>query len=247
MFLQNCGCCQPPCPCQNTVSLPRNVHSAFAPGWACAPNHAPPDEIKVLVEFTGESSSGWRVVGDARGPTSASLYTYTAPSPGDNKEYVLVRSQIGGGCVYMTPVQVIPNFRPQGEITIYPGVSIGSGWDAVMFAQFNPFGFYPQTDVLGIYLQTGPEIPWSNFQIGPGEDQLCSSDCVLSLTKSSGIGFSGVKYSLFPLPLLEPNAKLTGFRWAFCYSFGSDYRTGNFTYASNARCITVAIISVVEP
>lgn len=251
----NCGCCQPPCPCVNTTALPRNVHSVFAPGWACAPNHAPPDEITVRVEFTGESSSGWYVSGDARGPTSATLYTYTAPSPGDNKEYVLVRSQTGGNtnaCFYQTPAQLIFNpdgniigYRPQGQITIHPGVLIGNGWDAVMrVAGNNPYWFYPERDVLGIYVQSGAQIPWANFQVGPGEDQLCSPDCVLSSTKSSSV-FEGAKYSLFPLPLLEPNAKLIGFRWAFCYSFKSDYRTGSFTYASNARCITVAIISVV--
>lgn len=239
----NCGCCQPPCPCRNNAGLPRNVHSAFAPGWACAPGHEPPNQITVEVQHSGESISYWSVSGDANTLRSATRATATAPS-GTFRFTLIRRIETNGPCRYVSPLAVFSTgVRIEGDITINPGWLINNGWDAILTAPFNRFGFYDH-DVLGITTTYEPSIPWADFDVGPEGNQLCSPDCVLSQTKSSSL-FGNYRYSLSPLPLLEPNANLVGFQWAFCYSENTAYKTGQNSYAVESRCLNLAIISVV--
>jgi len=225
--------------------LPRQIHSVFAPGWACAAGHQPPDQIKVKVEFTANSISGWRVSTDAKGPVAATPFTITAPS--GYSEYVLNRRPFGtpSACVYELPFAIIEGrIRDQGAITIRPGVLVESGWDAIMVAAFNVFVFSPN-DILGVTTINGAQIPWNDFNVQASGNDVMPEDCARSNSKSDLL-FGGYKYSVFPSALLEPNANLSGFQWAFCYNPGTNFRTGAATYGSEDRILKVATISVVD-
>lgn len=240
-------CCTPPCPCANNLALERQVHSEFAPGWACAPNHPPPDQIKVRVDFTAASLSGYSVVSDATGPIRATPFTKTAPS--GSAEYILNRvlaqPLVPAACVYVTPFAIVGNgYRNQGAITIRPGLKLGSGWEAVMSASMNIYGFNAW-DILGITTVYGAQIPWANFSVGPQGDDALPSDCVTSTSKSTPLS-GGERYSLFPSALLEPNAKLSGFQWAFCYQTGTEYKAGQSMVGAEMRSMKIAVISVVD-
>lgn len=246
VLAQNCNCCKP-CPCSNNLALERQVHSEFAPGWACAPGHPPPDQIKVRVDFTAAMRSGYSVTKDAKGPIFATPFTITAPS--GSAEYVLNRvlaqPLVPAACVYVTPFAIVGNgYRSQGAITIRPGLKLGSGWEAVMSASTNPYGFNAW-DILGVTTAYGAQIPWASFSVGAqGDDQL-PSDCVTSNSKSTPLS-GGERYSLFPSALLEPNAKLSGFQWAFCFETGTEYKAGPNVSGFEWRRMKIAVISVVD-